>query len=98
MAQNTTSPLRTLEPSELYGPMSVFVEQLRELLGVPAALFPTIDTKKGTGTPEPKEGCEDLDVQFLPSPSGVSKWELDVLLRQRTYENLVKVRTPRLGC
>jgi phosphatidylinositol glycan class S len=91
--KNTTSPLRTLEPSELYGPMSVFVEQLRELLGVPAALFPTIDTKKGTSAPEVKEGCEDLDVQFLPSPSGVSKWELDVLLRQRTYENLVKAKT-----
>jgi hypothetical protein len=72
--------------------MSVFVEQLRELMGVPPALFPTIDTKMGTGAHVPREGCEHLDVQLLPSSSGISKWELDVLLRQRTYENLMKVR------
>lgn len=60
--------------------MSTFVQQLRELLGVPSSFFPT-DRAPGAST-----------IRLLSSPTGIAKWELDVLLRQRTYENIMKVK------
>jgi hypothetical protein len=67
--------------------MSVFVQQLRELLGVPAASFPTDSGEKGGNETGPGTNA----VRILPAASGIAKWELDALLRQRTYENLAKV-------
>lgn len=83
----TRSAVNVISSTELHRPISVFVQQLRTLLGVPSTFFPTTDGKNTSSS------LSNGPLHILPSSSGIAKWELDVLIRQRTYENLMKAKT-----
>uniref|UniRef100_A0A7S4HKN8 GPI transamidase component PIG-S n=1 Tax=Vannella robusta TaxID=1487602 RepID=A0A7S4HKN8_9EUKA len=69
---NGTNPF--LSKDMMHDVIEIFVAQLRELFGI----SPLYDLSQ----------LSEKSIEMIPSPFGISQWERDQLLRERTYENL----------
>jgi hypothetical protein len=68
--------------SDLADEMSVFAEQLKRLLGASTAEERAAGVAPGTLTP-----------RVLPAGDGVTEWQVDWMLRERLYENIMAAKT-----
>lgn len=83
-----------LSVDQLRGPMAVTLAQLRELLGLPR-FVPRMEGHLNLISEGTNKECEQgsdqtgtVSVTFVPSRKGVTRWEVDGWMRERTLHNL----------
>lgn len=77
--RNSNESLSHLSTEMIHNSIEIFISQIREIFGfIPLDDFSQLNEKS---------------ILILPSSSGISDWELDQLLRERTFENLLLATT-----